>query len=208
MTLSGWAPWLFDTYPIAPTDADAVFGNYVRGDSVHDTRQALTAGTVDLPGRTVLAGVWFRLLRILLDELSLATATLGQAGRRTIGRVWDAAGLHVRAGISVWRPYELLPWDTQEKLLAGAAAAIALAGEGRIIARETLGSLLAETPHEPVYDGDNHHVDSVEPVHDFAAAAKRRCALPRSSPVRPHRCSRCSPGTAPPRKRSPVTANC
>jgi hypothetical protein len=36
------------------------------------TYQALTTGRVGLPGRTVHAGIWFRLLRSLLDELSLA----------------------------------------------------------------------------------------------------------------------------------------
>ena len=40
------------------------------------THQALTAGRVTLPGRTVHAGVWFRLLRSLLDELSLAVSTV------------------------------------------------------------------------------------------------------------------------------------
>lgn len=39
------------------------------------THQALTAGRVDLPGRTVQAGVWFRLLRSLLDEVSLAAGS-------------------------------------------------------------------------------------------------------------------------------------
>lgn len=38
-----------------------------------DTRtwQALTTGKVDLPGRSLHAGVWFRLLRTLLNELTL-----------------------------------------------------------------------------------------------------------------------------------------
>lgn len=40
------------------------------------THAALTTGRVELPGRTVHAGVWFRLLRSLLDEVSVAPANL------------------------------------------------------------------------------------------------------------------------------------
>lgn len=48
------------------------------------TAQALTTGQVTLPGRTVHAGAWFRLLRSLLDEVSLAlTGRSATAGPRS-----------------------------------------------------------------------------------------------------------------------------
>ena len=36
------------------------------------TEQALSAGSVDLPGRAVHAGVWLRVLRTLIDEVTTA----------------------------------------------------------------------------------------------------------------------------------------
>lgn len=55
MTRAGWAPWLFDTYPIEPAAADAMFGNYVRGDSV-----LFKPGTSKLPSiaRFTWPGPW------------------------------------------------------------------------------------------------------------------------------------------------------
>jgi hypothetical protein len=50
------------------------------------TYEALTTGLVVLPGRTVHAGVWFRLLRSLLNELSQAATTLNTHGKTTLGR--------------------------------------------------------------------------------------------------------------------------
>ncbi|MFL6115733.1 MAG: hypothetical protein ACJ786_30955 [Catenulispora sp.] len=64
------------------------------------THDALTTGRVELPGRSVHAGVWFRLLRSLLDELSLATTTLRAHGRTTI----DARQDHDRTGLADRRP--------------------------------------------------------------------------------------------------------
>jgi hypothetical protein len=56
------------------------------------TYQALTTGQVVLPGRTVHVAVWFRLLRSLLDEVSLALSTLNTHGRTTLERIWQATG--------------------------------------------------------------------------------------------------------------------
>ncbi|MFQ6331498.1 TniQ family protein (plasmid) [Nocardia sp. CWNU-33] len=119
------------------------------------THQALIGGQVELPGRTVHAGIWFRLLRCLLDELSLALTTLRPLhARHTLEQIWAAAGERERAGITVWAPYENLPWNIQEKLLNAAAVAIALAVQRRIIPRGSLGPVLTEPAHAPVYDGD------------------------------------------------------
>ncbi|MBF6234848.1 TniQ family protein [Nocardia farcinica] len=118
------------------------------------TRQALIDATVRLPGRTIHAGVWFRLLRCLLDELSLAGSTVTRASQRLLEQIWDATGEPVRAGLAFWQPYENLEWSTQEKLLTAAATALMLAADRRIQPRGTLAWLLTEPQPVPVYDGD------------------------------------------------------
>jgi hypothetical protein len=72
------------------------------------TYEGLTTGRVTLPGRNVHAGVWFRLLRCLLDEVSLSLSGRTSHGRATLEQVWQAAGLEERAGLTTWRPYEHL----------------------------------------------------------------------------------------------------
>lgn len=118
------------------------------------THQGLTTGRVTLPGRTVHAGVWFRLLRSLLDEVSLAVSTRSRHGRATLEQIWQATGRPERGGLNMWRPYEQLDWEVQEAMLHAAATALALAADGRITARGTLGSALRPTVHQHVYDGD------------------------------------------------------
>ncbi len=78
------------------------------------TYQALTTGRVALPGRAVHAGMWFRLLRSLLDEVSLCPPTQRAATRAMLERIWHATGRPERGGLTTWRPYEQLDWDTQE----------------------------------------------------------------------------------------------
>jgi len=118
------------------------------------THQALATGRVRLPGRSVHAGVWFRLLRSLLDEVSLALTTRSKHGRTTLERIWQATGQPQRAGLNVWQPYENLPWATQEILLLAAATALHLAADGRISPCGVLGGALHPAVHQHVYDGD------------------------------------------------------
>jgi hypothetical protein len=118
------------------------------------THQAVMTGLVDLPGRTVHAGVWFRLLRSLLNELTLPTSILNQRNNATLDQVWRTAGLPERAGLTVWRRYEHLPWTTQKHLLHAAAVALQLAAEGRICARGVHGPALAPLAYHPVHEGD------------------------------------------------------
>lgn len=119
------------------------------------THDALTTGRVDLPGRSVHAGAWFRLLRSLLDEVSIAASTVSKHGRTTLERIWGATGRPERGGLTIWRPYELLDWDTQEAMLHAAATALHLAAEGKITARGRLASAVAAPAHQSVYDGDD-----------------------------------------------------
>jgi hypothetical protein len=121
------------------------------------THEGVTTGMVTLPGRTVHVAVWFRLLRTLLDEVSMSLSRVRARSRATLEHVWQVTGRPVRAGLTVWRPYEQLDWPPQEALLHAAAVALRLAADRRITPRGTLGSVLAEPPHKHVYDGDRHH---------------------------------------------------
>ncbi|WP_143832057.1 TniQ family protein [Nocardiopsis sp. CNR-923] len=118
------------------------------------TYEALTTGRVALPGRSVHAGVWFRLLRGLLDEVSLALTTRSAHGRATLERIWQATGRAERAGLNTWRPYEHLKPEIQEAMLHAAGTALHLAADGVIVPRGRLASALRPPPHRHVYDGD------------------------------------------------------
>lgn len=118
------------------------------------TDEGLRDGTVTLPRRRVHVGLWFRLLRTLLDELTASRSRLSQASIATLDRIWSATGHPWRAGLSAWRPYEQLDPRRQQQLLEAAATAMELAESGAITARGTLGPLLTRESHPPVYEGD------------------------------------------------------
>ncbi|MDH2394080.1 TniQ family protein [Streptomyces sp. HNM0663] len=115
--------------------------------------EGLTTGRVSLPGRSVHAGVWFRLLRSLLDEVSLSLSGRTSHGRATLEQVWQAASREERAGLTTWRPYEHLKPDLQETMLHAAGTALRLVADGTIIAFGRLASTL-RPEHRHIYDGD------------------------------------------------------
>ncbi len=95
------------------------------------TWQGMTTGYVELPRRRIHAGLWFRILRTLLDELNTPLSTCGTyAGY--IRHVWEACGYPPRAGQSLWRPYETLNPAVRIQMLEAAATAIRLI-ESRVI---------------------------------------------------------------------------
>jgi hypothetical protein len=102
--------------------------------------------------------VWFRLLRSLLDEVSLSsTSGRGRHGRAVLERVWQATGRKYRAGLNIWRPYENLKPDIQEAMLHAAGTALHLAAAGTITAHGRLASVLQPPPDRHVYAGDRPH---------------------------------------------------
>ena len=118
------------------------------------TYEGLTTGGVSLPRRRVHVGVWFRLLRSLLDELTIALSRLGRHSAATLRHIWQATDRPVRAGLNVWRPYEQLDPPRQETICEAAAVALHLAETGTITARGTLSSLLTPETHRSVGNGD------------------------------------------------------
>jgi hypothetical protein len=106
-----------DTAPRTASDAIAVMDRR--------TWQALTTGHVELPRRRIHAGLWFRLLRTLLDELNTPLSTCGTCAGY-LRQVWEGCGHPLRAGQSLWRPYETLNPAVRLQMLEAAATAISL----------------------------------------------------------------------------------
>ncbi|MGV9309831.1 MULTISPECIES: TniQ family protein [unclassified Nonomuraea] len=111
------------------------------------TFEGITTMGVTLPGRNVHVGEWLRLLRTLLDEVSMVDSRAGPGAAAVLHQIWDAAGLPFRAGLSFWRPYERLSAPYQEAMLHAAATAVQLAADGTIIPGGTLGPALQPAAH-------------------------------------------------------------
>ncbi|MDD1475396.1 hypothetical protein [Arthrobacter sp. H16F315] len=110
--------------------------------------------TVDIRLSEVIctAGIWFRLLRTLLDELTTAQ---GRYGRQLddMRRVWEHCGHPFRAGLYSWQPFETLHWTAQQQLLEAAAVAMELIEAGSLTALGTSAHLLLPEPASNVGDG-------------------------------------------------------
>lgn len=146
-----WAEPLGKTRPAS--DAVVTMDQY--------TQQALTIGQVDLPRRTVHAAVWFRLLRTLLHELSLPATAWGFRAD-DLRRIWAYSGHPVRAGLAVWRAFEILPWTIQAQLLAAAATTVQMLRAGRLAGRGAETSLFTPWP-SPVVDPGRLRVQPAAP---------------------------------------------
>ncbi|MBP2408822.1 TniQ family protein [Brachybacterium fresconis] len=143
-TFLGWGP--ADTTVPAPSEAVTAMDRR--------THQGLRMGAVTLPRRSVHVGVWFRLLRTLIDELSTPFSKLRIRSRRTMDQIWQTTGHPVRAGfVGHWRCYEALPWPKQQMFLEAAATALDLIEAGDVAGHGTLAQLLTPEPHRPVPDG-------------------------------------------------------
>jgi hypothetical protein len=112
-------------------------------------------GTIgELPGRPVTASVWFRLLRSLLDEVSLAASSRHTRPQATLKKIWKTTGLPLRDGLNIWAPYEVLEPEQQHAMMTAAATALALASRGKIVAEGRLGSAIQPPQLQYVYNGD------------------------------------------------------
>ena len=109
------------------------------------TWQALTTGNVELPRRRIHAGLWFRLLRTLLDELNTPLSQCG-ACSESIGSVWERCGHPLRAGQSLWRSYEVLDSAVQLQMLEAAATTISLIESRELIPRGEQADLFLPEP--------------------------------------------------------------
>ncbi|BEL04992.1 hypothetical protein Q0Z83_031830 [Actinoplanes sichuanensis] len=93
-------------YPGAP-DPEVTAVTEMVQDMDRRTHEGITTGQVTLPRRTVHVGVWFRLLRIVLDEVNTPMSFLRRkADKATLETIWARVERPVRAGQIRWAPYE------------------------------------------------------------------------------------------------------
>lgn len=90
------------------------------------TDQALNEGLVSLPRRAVHSGMWFRLLRILIDELCAPIHGTGPVVRE----IWERRG--GRPPRLIYRPFEALHRPNQVELLTVAADTLTRLSAGEI----------------------------------------------------------------------------
>lgn len=107
------------------------------------TDQALDNGAVSLPGRVVHGGMWFRLLRTLVDELC---SPLDDAGT-VVREIWASRG--GRSPRLLYRPFESLRWPDQAELLTVAADTITCLDAGEITPQGDHGHLFIPEPVGP-----------------------------------------------------------
>ena len=135
------------------------------------TDQALTAGYVELPHHRVHAGLWFRLLRTLLDELNTPISLCGFYGR-TIRYVWERCGHPLRAGQNQWYPYEILATSVQLQMLEAAATAIELIESKILIPGGEFAGLFLPEPQRELTNGLQADAEKREPVNYWRDTAK------------------------------------
>ena len=135
------------------------------------TWQALTTGYVELPRRRVHAGLWFRLLRTLLDELNTPISLCGSYGE-AIRYVWERCGHPLRAGQSQWQAFEILADSVQLQMLEAAATAIELVESQILNAAGEFADLFVQEPQREFTNGLPVHVGSEEPVNYWQKAAE------------------------------------
>ena len=126
------------------------------------TLDAFDLGRVDLPRRQVHAGIWFRLLRTIIDELSCPLSENRPSGASTIRQIWEAADYRARDGQSLWRPYEQQSETVQWHTMEAAAIAITLLENGSITGWGKDADLFQPAPHSAVSDGTPPTTRSLE----------------------------------------------
>ncbi|MEQ1486658.1 TniQ family protein [Methyloglobulus sp.] len=87
------------------------------------TEQAFTTGYVNLPRRNIHAGLWYRLLRTLIEDISTPVTRCG-AQSKTLKKIWSSLGYSLRAGKLYWQPFEILEPAVQVQFLEAAATTL------------------------------------------------------------------------------------
>lgn len=152
-----------DTTPRAAADAITAMDQR--------TWQALTMGYVELPRRRIHAGLWFRLLRTVLDELNTPLSYCGK-GAGSIRYVWERCGHPLRAGQNRWRPYEMLDSVVQLQMLEAAATAIDLLESQVVIPRGEQAVLFLPEPQTGFTNGLPADQWKPAPINAWQEAAK------------------------------------
>ncbi|WP_426575407.1 TniQ family protein (plasmid) [Xenorhabdus stockiae] len=153
------------------------------------TWQALTMGYVELPRRRIHAGLWFRLLRTLLDELNTPLSQCG-TDAENIRYIWKRCGYLPRAGQSLWRPYEFLNSGLQLQMLEATATAIELLESNTLNPPGEQAELFSPEPQTGFTNGllankknkknTNCWEDAVKAINETVAEARHNSNTARS----------------------------
>lgn len=127
------------------------------------TADAFNIGIVRLPRREVHACIWFRILRTIIDELS-TSVTQARTHAHILQDIWANIEQPIRGGMSIWRPFEMLDWTTQQRLLEATAAAITMIEDGTFRAPGMHSALFLPEPDGSVGDGHAPTNTQAEPI--------------------------------------------
>jgi hypothetical protein len=148
------------------------------------TWRALTTGHVELPRRRIHAGLWFRLLRTLLDELNTPLSRCG-AYAKIISYIWEHCGHPVRAGQTIWRPYEILDLAVQVQMLEAAATAIELIESNVVSPHGEQAELFLPEPQDEFTNdlpADEQDKEPIDPWQNTVKAMNEALAEARQNP--------------------------
>ncbi|EPG7266676.1 TniQ family protein, partial [Pseudomonas aeruginosa] len=115
--------------------------------------------------------LWFRLLRTLLDELNTPLSHCGGSAG-SIRQVWEHCGHPLRAGQSLWRPFEVLAPAVQMQMQEAAATAIALIESRALLPRGEHAALFLAEPQTGFTNGLPEKKPKPEPVNHWQRAAQ------------------------------------
>jgi hypothetical protein len=134
------------------------------------TWQALTTGFVELPHRRIHAGLWFRLLRTLLDELNTPLSHCGGSAG-SIRQVWELRPSAARRAESVATLRGAGP-AVQMQMLEAAATAIALIESRALLPRGEHAALFLAEPQTGFTSGLPEKKPKPEPVNHWQRAVQ------------------------------------
>lgn len=95
------------------------------------TLQAITQGITEVPRGKMHGGIWLRILRNLLEELSLPSSAMPNKIRSLLGSFWEELDLSFRHSLSRWKPFEEYKHHQQYSLMHVASLIIESACERR-----------------------------------------------------------------------------
>ena len=146
---------------------------------------------MELPRRRIHGGLWFRLLRTLLEELNTPLSHC-KIFAGSIRYIWERCGHPLRAGQNLWCPYETLPPVVQLQMLEAAATAIELIESNVVRPHGERAALFLLEPQTRFTHGLPEKKRKPEPVDHWRQAVKALTRLlPKPGIIarRPARCS-------------------
>jgi hypothetical protein len=135
--------------------------------------QALNTGEVSLFTRKINCGLWFRMLRRIIHEISIPPHRCGQKQGKVLKEVWRYSGYRKEHILSKWKAFEDLSCSKQQILLTTASHAIALLEKELIVPYGKWGYLFSPQEFDPAHSGKKEY----NPLRDAVIEMKRLLEL-------------------------------